>query len=116
VDGEGRVLLARLPLSSSSNCKAVIPAPSAIAGSQSSVKAPFDAIASELRSASIRRRLANRELSLATVVLESRGSMEVDSDDGQPSLLYATRMNRSLTYRRSNSAGEHFRDAVYRRL
>ena len=71
--------------------------------------------------ASMRRRLANRELSLAT---SSTGSAwarwEVDSDEGQPSSsLYSTRMNRrsNLGSRSGVGVGNQLQEMrVYRRL
>jgi len=72
-------------------------------------------------SASMRRRLANRELSLATGSAGSAWARwEVDSDDGQPSSsLYATQTNRrsNLGSRSGLGVGSHFHEMqVYRRL
>ncbi len=74
-------------------------------------------------SASMRRRLANRELSLATGSAGSAWARwEVDSDDGQPSSsLYTTRTNRrpnlNLGGRPGLGVGSHFHEMqVYRRL
>jgi hypothetical protein len=70
--------------------------------------------------APIRRRLANRELSLATGGIGSAWARwEVDSDDGQPSSSLYTRTNRrpTLPTRSGLGAGSHFREMqVYRRL
>jgi hypothetical protein len=70
-------------------------------------------------SASMRRRLANRELSLATGSAGSAWARwEVDSDDGQSSL-YGTRTNRrsNLGSRSGLGVGSHFHEMqVYRRL
>ena len=72
-------------------------------------------------SASMRRRLANRELSLATGSAGSAWARwEVESDDGQPSSsLYTTRTNRrsNLGSRPGLGVGSHFHEMqVYRRL
>ena len=72
-------------------------------------------------SASMRRRLANRDLSLATGSAGSAWARwEVDSDDGQPSSsLYTTRTNRrsNLGSRPGLGVGSHFHEMqVYRRL
>ena len=71
-------------------------------------------------SASMRRRLANRELSLATGSAGSAWARwEVDSDDGQPSSSLYTRTNRrpNLGSRPGLGVGSHFHEMqVYRRL
>ena len=71
--------------------------------------------------ASMRRRLANRDLSLATGSAGSAWARwEVDSDEGQPSSsLYSTRMNRrpNLGNRPGLGVGNNFQEMrVYRRL
>lgn len=71
--------------------------------------------------ASMRRRLANRELSLATGSAGSAWARwEVDSDEGQPSSsLYSTRTNRrpNLGNRSGLGVGNHLQEMrVYRRL
>ena len=72
-------------------------------------------------SASMRRRLANRDLSLATGSAGSAWARwEVGSDDGQPSSsLYTTRTNRrsNVGSRPGLGVGSHFHEMqVYRRL
>lgn len=108
--------------SSSSTIRGVFPRRAPSAGSQSFRQSSVRR--NRFRagdSASMRRRLANRELSVATGSAGSAWARwEVDSDDGQPSSsLFTTRTNRrpNLASRSGLGVGGHFHEMqVYRRL